>query len=86
MPTRKSAMKRMGTDRKKGMANQAVRTELKTYAAKLRTVIENGGKEESDGLLSAYSSKLDKAAKKKIIHPNRAANQKSRFSKKVAAL
>ena len=35
MPTRKSALKRMRTDRKKGLANKSVRTELKTQAAKL---------------------------------------------------
>jgi len=86
MPTRKSALKRMRTDRKKGVANKAVRTELKTYAAKLRSLIEKGRKEEAAGCFTAYSSKLDKAAKRNIIHPNRADAQKSLFSKKIAAL
>jgi len=63
MPTRKSALKRMRTDRKKGMANKSVRTELKTQAAKLRKIIEKGQKEEAASLFTAYSSKLDKAAK-----------------------
>ena len=86
MPTRKSALKRMRTDRSKGLANKAVRTELKTYGVKLRGLIENGRKEEAAGCLSAYASKLDKAAKRNIIHQNRADAQKSLFSKRIAAL
>lgn len=86
MPTRKSALKRMRTDREKGLANKSVRAELKTHAAKLRKIIEKGQKEDAASLFTAYSSKLDKAAKRNIIHPNKAANQKSRFSKKIASL
>ena len=84
MPVTKSAKKalRVGARRKaenlvtKGLYKNAIKAVKKAVAA--------GSSEVSD-LLSKAQSTLDKAAKSKTIHRNKAARLKSRMAKKAPA-
>ena len=78
MPILKNALKKMHQDSKKTAANQAIKTNLKTVLAKAK---KSGA---STDLQSAFSA-LDKAAKKNLIHKNKASRQKARLAKLVKA-
>jgi small subunit ribosomal protein S20 len=83
MANHKSAIKRI-------RSNDAKRTENRYYAKTTRTAIKaiRGAESQKDAaaLLPKVSSMIDKLAKKNVIHKNKAANLKSKLSKKVASL
>lgn len=79
MPILKNAIKKMRQDVKKTMANTAQETNLRTSLAKAR----------KSGTVTDFqkaASALDRAAKKNVIHPNKAARQKSRLAKLLKEL
>ncbi|MGJ9526527.1 30S ribosomal protein S20 [Actinotignum sp. GS-2025b] len=82
----KQQKKRVLTNEKRRLRNQAVKSELKTYIRKTRLAVEAGNAEEAETLLAAASRKLDKAVSKGVIHRNQAANRKSKLAKHVNAL
>ena len=71
-------------------ANAAKRLRNRYYAKTSRTVIkeleETKDKKKAEELFTKVTSMLDKLAKKNVIHKNKAANLKSKLSKKVAEL
>lgn len=75
MPIIRSAIKKVRKDKVRTARNSKRRLALKALIKKART--RNSVKD-----LQAVFSALDKAAKVKLIHPNRAARLKSRLSKK----
>lgn len=64
----------MRQDQKTTLINQAERTRLKTTLAQAR-------KNSTANKISEAFSLLDRASKKGLIHPNKAARQKSQLSK-----
>ncbi len=86
MANTKQQKKRVLTNEKRRLRNQAVKSELKTYIRKTRLAVEAGNAEEAETLLAAASRKLDKAVSKGVIHRNQAANRKSKLAKRVNAL
>ena len=82
----KSQKKRIKTNEKRRVRNQAYRTELKTLVRKTREAIAEGDVEVATDALKAASRKLDKAVSKGVIHKNQAANRKSKLAVQVAAL
>ncbi|MGM0444301.1 MAG: 30S ribosomal protein S20 [Fibrobacterota bacterium] len=83
MPQHKSCKKRMKVSAKANVRNRAVRSEVKTA---IRNVTRAESKDDAQkALLTAYSI-LDKAAKKRVIHRNKANNQKSRLSAFVSKI
>ncbi|WP_311373537.1 30S ribosomal protein S20, partial [Actinotignum sanguinis] len=66
----KQQKKRVLTNEKRRLRNQAVKSELKTYIRKTRLAVEAGNAEEAETLLAAASRKLDKAVSKGVIHRN----------------
>ncbi len=79
----KSAKKRILVSKKKEMRNKAVKTELKTLVKKVDAAIAEGNKEAAASALLVATSKIDKAAKKGILHKNTAARKISRLNKAV---
>lgn len=79
----KSQKKRIKTNEKARIRNQAVRSELKTYVKKVRVAVASGDKEAAQAAANAAGRKLDKAAGKGIIHKNQASNRKSGIQKLV---
>jgi small subunit ribosomal protein S20 len=84
MPTRKSGLKHMRADEKKRQRNARVKSSLKTLTRKYETLVAKGDKEGAAKIFPSVASAMDKAAKKGIIHDNRAARQKSRLARKLA--
>lgn len=77
MPIIKSAIKKVRKDKLRTARNKTRGVNLKSAIKKVRNT-----KSVKD--LQAAFSALDKAAKVKLIHPNKAARLKSRLSKAAA--
>lgn len=82
----KSQKKRILTNEKARLRNNAVKSELKTAIRAVNTAVESTDKDAAATALAAASRKLDKAVSKGVLHKNNAANRKSAISKKVNAL
>ncbi|MBS1682071.1 MAG: 30S ribosomal protein S20 [Bacteroidetes bacterium] len=83
MANHKSAEKRIRANKKKAERN---RYQHKSTRTKVTKLLKATKKDEAQALLNEVTSMLDKLAKKNIIHWKKAANQKSRLTKKVNAL
>lgn len=83
MPRRKTSLKQQRKDKKKRLRNLKVKKELKKTLKKFQALISEKKLEEARAFLNKVFSQLDKAAKKKVIHPRLASRRKSRFSKKI---
>jgi ribosomal protein S20 len=77
MPLTKRAIKKMYHDRKR------TKTRAKTEEM-LRALVKTMRKKPSQKTLTSVFSALDKAAKTRIIHPNRANRLKARLTKLIA--
>ncbi len=78
----KSAVKRARQNVRRRGVNRSVKGELKTVEKKLRSLTAaNTAPEELKKQFASVSSNLDKAAKRGIIHPNKAARKKSRLAR-----
>lgn len=73
MPVTKSAIKKLNQDKKKTAVNKKIKQQL-------TVVVKDIKKNKKKSINEAYS-KIDKASKKGIIHPNKAARLKSQLSK-----
>lgn len=82
----KSQIKRIRTNEKRRLRNQAVKSELKTLVRRTREAVEAGDQEKAVAALRVASRKLDVAVSKGIIHKNQAANRKSKLARRVASL
>ncbi|CAM3060525.1 30S ribosomal protein S20 [Arthrobacter ulcerisalmonis] len=82
----KSQKKRILTNEKARLRNNAVKSELKTAIRAVNTAVESTNKDAATAALATASRKLDKAVSKGVLHKNNAANRKSAISKKVNAL
>ena len=83
MPNIKSAAKRLRSDAKKNLVNRMRKSRVHTAEKNLVKDLE-GDKANVPALLSKYYSELDKAAKKGVIHKNKANRKKQRLALKVA--
>jgi small subunit ribosomal protein S20 len=83
MAQHKSAEKRMRSSKKREDRNTTRESKVKTLVKKVRTAKT---KETGDVALKEAVSVLDKLALKRVIHPNKASNQKSKLTKYVNTL
>lgn len=83
MPRRKNAVKRLRQDKKRHSRNLKIKQVLKRTLKKFQTLISAKNINEAKTLLVKVYSMLDKAAKKRIIHPNLAKRKKSRLAKRL---
>ena len=79
MPNIKSAKKDMRKSRAAAVRNRAQRSALRTALKKARA-----GDASSETVVDAVSI-LDRAARKGLIHPNKAARHKSQLARKANA-
>ena len=82
MPRTKSAKKQMRQSRHRAAHNRTQRSQLRTALKKVRAA--GPGAEGARAYADAVKL-LDRAGRKKLIHPNAAARQKSRLAKAVKA-
>ena len=80
MPRSRTVIKRQRQTEVRRVRNKGVRSELKTLERKVRTADASAAATE----LKEAQSRLDKAASKGVIHPNKAARKKSRLAKAAA--
>lgn len=85
MPTTNSAKKRLRQNIKRRARNRAAKSELKTIVRKVREAAESKDTAGGQVALREASKKLDRAASKRVIHPNAAARTKSRLAKALKA-
>jgi small subunit ribosomal protein S20 len=83
MPNSKQAKKRLRQDELARQRNKADRTAMKT-AVKLVLTAEDG--DAARQALPAAMKRIDKCAKKNIIHDNAAARKKSQLSRHISGL
>jgi small subunit ribosomal protein S20 len=83
MAHHKSALKRIRANAAKRLRN---RYQAKTARTFEKRVLNATDKTEATELRNKVFSMLDKLARKRVIHPNKAANHKSRISKYVTSL
>ena len=76
MPKSKSQIKDVTRSRIRNEKNCKVKSVIKTSIRKFRAI---SSPEEAEKSYKRLSSILDSAARKKIIHPNKAARKKSRL-------
>ena len=79
----KSVLKRIRQNEKRRLHNRYYAKSMRTALRKFRATKE---KEAAEAQLPALQKMLDKLAKRRIIHPNKAANLKSGAAKLVAKL
>jgi len=83
MPLIKSAKKAIKTTERQTEENRLVRAKVKDTLKGARMAIVAGDKDAAEKVSKAYRE-LDIAAKKNVIHKNKAARLKSRLAKKLA--
>ena len=86
MANTKSALKRVRQTEVRTERNRAEKTRMKTLRKKTLAAVAAGDKPAAAAAASILASALDKAAKRNLIHPNKAANLKSKTSKALATI
>ncbi len=83
MANHKSALKRIRSNEAKRLRNRYQHKTARTYIKRLK---ETTDKTEAEKLLNEVNGMVDKLAKSKIIHANKASNLKSQLAKRVNSL
>jgi small subunit ribosomal protein S20 len=77
MPHTRNAKKRLRQNEKLRALNRATVKAIKTQIKKLKDVVGSGNLEQAKVEFNLLSKKLDKAAARRVVHPNLAARKKS---------
>ncbi len=83
MPIKKSAFKELRKAKKRTLRNIGRISELKTLNKKFISLVEEKNIEQAKEVLRKLTSRLNKAANKKVIHKNKAARKISRLMRKL---
>jgi small subunit ribosomal protein S20 len=83
MPLTKSAKKALKTDRRRKIENDLVRSKIKNALKGAKISIAKADK-DVDAKIQSVFRELDLAAKKNVIHKNKAARLKSRIAKSAS--
>ncbi|MFQ5690204.1 MAG: 30S ribosomal protein S20 [Gemmatimonadota bacterium] len=83
MPNHESARKRLRQSEKKRLSNRSVRSEIRT---RTRNLFAMDSCSEAEAALRELYAILDRAARRRIVHPNAAARHKARVARYVRSL
>jgi small subunit ribosomal protein S20 len=81
MPHTKSAKKHLRQSDKRRELNRAAKKAIRTQIKKVMDVAESGTAEQLQAEYNLAAKRLDKAAAKRVVHPNMAARKKSQLGK-----
>ena len=81
MPSERSAR----VTQRRFVRNRSVKRSLRTIRTKAQRTLNSGNAEEAQQIVSGTISAIDVAARKGVIHPNKAARTKSRLARKLNA-
>jgi small subunit ribosomal protein S20 len=79
----KSQIKRNLQNERRRLRNKSVRSALRTYRRRVLEAVDAGDTDAATEALHRAARAYDKAASKGVIHPNNAANHKSRLARAV---
>jgi len=82
----KSAKKQIRNSYRKWLSNRYVKGNMRSAVQSVREAIDAGNAEDAAALMPNAARQLDKAAKKNVIHPNKAARLKSRLMQQINQL
>lgn len=82
----KTALKRWRQNEAHRERNKPVRTAARTAARKAHATIEANPSEEATAAIAEAAGILDRAAKRRVIHPNAASRHKSRMMRHLNKL
>ncbi|HTD14710.1 MAG TPA: 30S ribosomal protein S20 [Chthoniobacterales bacterium] len=85
MANTRSAAKRARQTGARSLQNKSVLTGIKSQQRKLSAAMAGGDKSKIEAELTVFASRLDKAAKRGVVHKNYAARRKSRATHAAAA-
>jgi len=83
MPRRRTSLKRKRADKIRRLRNLKIKQQLKKTVKKFQALLSAKNLDEAKKVLREVFSQLDKAAKKRIIHPATANRKKSRLTKRL---
>ena len=83
MPGSKTVDRQARKAERRSLRNKSIRSQTKTLIVNAEGLIFSGEVEPAKAAVVAASSALDKAAEKRVIHPNNAARRKARLAKKM---
>lgn len=84
MPQRRTSIKDLRKSEKRRLHNLDIKTDLKKTVKKFVAAADKKSTDAKELLKTVYK-KMDKAAKRNIMHKNTAARRKARFAKLLAA-
>ncbi len=85
MPRRRTSLKSNRVNKRKHIRNLKVKVQLKKTIKKFQELLSAKNIAEAKTFIAKVFSQLDKAAKKKIIHPATANRRKSRLLRHLNA-
>lgn len=85
MANTKSAKKRIRQTEKRTLQNRSYSASARTYVRKVRRLIAEDKLEEAELAANQAYQTLDKAARRKVVHPKNAARRKGRLMAALAA-
>lgn len=84
MPRRKTSVKKTRQDKKKRLQNLKIKQQLKKTIKQFQGLLAAKNIAEAKKVIGQVFSQLDKAAKKRTIHPATANRKKSRLMKRLS--
>ncbi|MEN9217424.1 MAG: 30S ribosomal protein S20 [Gloeomargarita sp. DG_2_bins_126] len=82
----KSAIKRVQIAERNRLRNKAYKSTVKTLIKKCLVAVQAGDTAQVETAMRAAYSKIDKAVKRGVLHPNNGARKKSRLARKLKQL
>jgi len=82
----KSAKKAIRSSHRKWLRNRYVKGKMRSAVKAVRDAIEDGDADMARELMPKAAKELDKAARKNVIHQNKAARLKSRLMSQISGL
>ena len=86
MANHKSAEKRARQSLKRRTRNAQAKSAVRTWEKKVRAAVASKDAKAAQDLLKAFSSRIDKAAQKGVVHVKAASRKIGRISAQIAAL
>lgn len=84
MPNTKSAKKRVRQTERRTIQNRTRRSTARTAEKKVRNLVSEGKISEAQEAYKAFTSAIDRAALRNIVHKNNASRKKSRLAQFIA--
>jgi len=86
MPNRPSALKRLRQDSKRRQRNKAIKHRLRTEENKFDRLLQRRDAEAAEQQVRVLTKLYQRAARKNVLHKNKAARKQGQFRRRVNAL